>query len=149
MKRGELYYVSPGEYAGSEQGGGRPAIIVSNNACNATSDVVEVVYLTASPKPDLPTHVTIRSAPRVSTALCEQVTSVSKCRIGDYIGETTKNEMLQIDTALLISLDLYLPEKPSEQKAEHKDSAPEYVTALVERDVYKKLYEQLLEKLMK
>ena len=63
MKRGEIYYIeSTYRETGSEQRGGRPAVIVSNDKNNENSEVVEVVYMTTKPKNDLPTHVFIRSA---------------------------------------------------------------------------------------
>lgn len=161
VKRGEIYYVSKTAVIGSEQEAGRPAIIVSNNSQNESSTVVEVVYLTTEPKKDLPTHVTIRSAPRQSIALCEQISSVSTSRIGNYVGEVTDREMTQIESALLISLDLWLPESGD---AEYENEEPEAVyerepepdvdaireiTKLAaERDIYRGLYERLLAKVM-
>lgn len=72
MKRGQIYYVrSNYREEGSEQRGGRPAVIVSNDKNNANSNTVEVVYMTTKPKTDLPTHVYIESALRPSTLLCE------------------------------------------------------------------------------
>ena len=60
MKRGEIYYIeSTYRETGSEQRGGRPAVIVSNDKNNENSEVVEVVYMTTKPKNDLPTHVFI------------------------------------------------------------------------------------------
>ena len=59
--------------AGSEQGGGRPAVVVSNDMCNRYSPVITVVFLTTREKKDLPTHVQIKSSRYDSTALCEQV----------------------------------------------------------------------------
>ena len=57
MKRGQIYYVrSNYREEGSEQRGGRPAVIVSNDKNNANSNTVEVVYMTTKPKTDLPTH---------------------------------------------------------------------------------------------
>lgn len=150
MKRGEIYYVersSSVSASGSEMYAGRPAIIVSNEKNNANSSVFEVVYLTTQPKQDLPTHVSIRSAKRNSIALCEQVTSVSEERIGDYIGVCTDMEMQQIDIALAISLGIDIninAEKPVEFVKEVNDDA--IVRIETERDVYKKLYEQMLER---
>lgn len=47
MKRGEIYYIeSTYRETGSEQRGGRPAVIVSNDKNNENSEVVEVVYMT-------------------------------------------------------------------------------------------------------
>lgn len=42
MKRGEIYYIeSTYRETGSEQRGGRPAVIVSNDKNNENSEVVE------------------------------------------------------------------------------------------------------------
>lgn len=151
MKRGEIYYVersSSVSASGSEMYAGRPAIIVSNEKNNANSSVFEVVYLTTQPKQDLPTHVSIRSAKRNSIALCEQVTSVSEERIGDYIGVCTDTEMQQIDIALAISLGIDInAEKPDEFVKEVNNDA--IVRIETERDVYKKLYEQMLESMVR
>ena len=106
MKRGEIYYIEPGLSEGSEQRAGRPAVIVSNNANNKNSEVVEVCYMTTKPKADLPTHVFTRSAPVPSTILCEQVHSVCVNRVGDYISELTEAERASVDLALAISLGL-------------------------------------------
>ena len=86
--------------------GNRPAIVVSNDKCNASSPVVEIVYLTAKlRKNPLPTHVVINTK-KQSIALCEQIHSVSKSRLGHYLGRITEQEELQINYALEISLDL-------------------------------------------
>ena len=47
LKRGEVYYVFKQDIsaAGSEQGAGRPAVIVSNDIGNVHSSIVEVVFL--------------------------------------------------------------------------------------------------------
>lgn len=113
MKRGDIFYIEAASYqtTGSEQRPGRPGIIVSNEKCNESSEVVEVVYTTTQPKSHLPTHVCIKTTPRPSTALCEQVNSVSKQRIGNYVGHVSRQEQESIDIALLISLDLYIPQE--------------------------------------
>lgn len=50
MRRGEIYYIeSTYRETGSEQRGGRPAVIVSNDKNNENSEVVEVVYMTTKP----------------------------------------------------------------------------------------------------
>lgn len=123
MKRGEIYYIAPTNQTGSEQRSGRPGIIVSCNKCNEFSDVLEVVYLTTKQKNDLPTHVTIRSSERESTALCEQITPVAKSRIGDFKGKLTDTEMLNVEIAMLIGLGVDMPkqkvvEKPIEKIVE-------------------------------
>lgn len=160
IKRGDIYYIDKYPTTGSEQQAGRPAIIVSNEKNNQHSATVEVVYLTTQPKADLPTHVTINSAPRESIALCEQVTSVSVDRIGDKMGRLTKREMTQVDIALLVSLDLTMEEAGKTAGgggcSEHDENVeavqPEggvIIALTAERDTYRAMYESLLEKVLR
>lgn len=108
VRRGEIYYISlDSKTTGSEQLAGRPAVIVSCNVNNIHSSVVELVYLTKQEKTPLTTHVFIqKGACAKSTILCEQIHSVSKLRIGDYVTTLNDEEMEEVDQALLISLAL-------------------------------------------
>jgi len=116
ISRGDICYIQSNFSSGSEQWGGRPAVIVSNEANNQFSSAVEVVYLTTQPKNDLPTHVTIRSAPRESIALCEQISTVALERVGAYAGHVTDTEMAQLEIAMMISLDIrYASSAPTEE----------------------------------
>lgn len=103
--RGDIYYVKKHGATGSEHDSGRPAVIVSNDTGNKHSTVVEVVYLTTQEKKPLPTHCTINA--RVpSTALCEQISNVSKERLVEFVRTCTDEEMARIDECLMISLGL-------------------------------------------
>ena len=157
--KGQIYYVNKiGEdFVGSEQMAGRPAIIVSNNTGNHYSNVVEVVYLTTQCKADMPTHVPILSARKPSIALCEEIVSVDKQRLGKYIGTITSDEMQQINQAMMISLGIlpgnlihmildmmtsYVEDR--EKKMVSDMDRESYIRTQTERDVYKKLYSDLL-----
>ena len=165
-------------YNGSEQHSDRPAVVVSNNKNNENSNVVEIVYMTTQPKTDLPTHVTVRSTGIIIRVLCEQVYSVSTERVGTYIGECTDKEMETIDIALMISLQLDGNMKTSKkynetikEQQEHEDTIAEIeqdaavyveenkkiantektedtIRLQTERDTYKTMYEQLLNRLV-
>lgn len=154
MRRGDIYYVHKGTVTGSEQEGGRPAVIVSNDSNNRHSDVVEVVFLTTRPKTALPTHVSVKTSKYPSTALCEQINSISKERMGDYIGRLTTEELDEINEALLSSLgiELEVEEEIYEEveDAEEEDICVDDLTIklMAERDAYKTMYEKLLEKLL-
>lgn len=166
MKRGEIYYIERSTYEaeGSEQRAGRPAIIVSNDKCNASSPVIEIVYLTTQPKSDLPTHIDIRSAPRNSVALCEQINSVAVSRLGDKIGECSEYEMQMIDAGLEISLALNRNTPPAPEREKKPAMSPEppkpetdtmildlrlqIAQVCAERETYRNLYEKLLERVM-
>ena len=104
--RGEIFFINEGESTGSEQGGARPGIIVSNDIGNKHAPIVEVVYLTSREKKLMPTHVKIKSSPIPSIALCEQIETVYKKRIGKYLAKATMDEMKLIDKALAVSIGL-------------------------------------------
>jgi mRNA interferase MazF len=154
--RGSIWYVESGYSTGSEQRPGRPAIIVSNDANNKHSSTVEMVYLTTAPKHDLPTHVTIRSTSRVSTAICEQITTVATERIGSYCGTVTDAEMSSIETAMLISLGLAPAagaDSMPEARSEETPPIPDLDTRLAEAEarckILQELYDSLLTRLIK
>lgn len=109
--RGEIYYIHETEVNGNEQAGGRPGIIVSNDVGNEHSPVVIVVYLTTQEKKPLPTHVKIGSAIKPSVALCEQIETVYKARVGNYIGQILDEEQKSLDKALAVSIGLGLTVK--------------------------------------
>lgn len=109
IKRGDIFWFDHNPYrpaVGSVQQPGRPGIVVSNDLNNSKSNTFEIIYLTTAPKKDLSTHCTIRSAIEISTALCEQITTVSNEQIKEYIGSCTKAEMEQVDACIAISLGL-------------------------------------------
>lgn len=111
IKRGHIYWIYRDEkrpVIGSCQdpGPGRPGIIVSNDFGNHYSPTYEVVFLTKAPKNDLPTHCTITSSEYLSTALCENITTVSEKQVGKWIGVCSPDEMLEVNRCLAISLGL-------------------------------------------
>lgn len=140
--RGDIFYIlKGGQVTGSEQGTGRPAVIVSNDVGNHYSQVVEVVYLTTKEKNPLPTHTEIIcNVP--STALCEQITSVAKERLGEFIRSCTTSEMKAIDRALQVSLGLgQIPEPKPEPTSTADKERIEKLTADLEKE--KKLVNDL------
>lgn len=133
MKRGEVYYITSNwQEVGSEQRAGRLAVIVSNDNNNNSSEVVEVVYMTTSPKHNLPTHVFTQSTARDSTILCEQICSVSKERIGEYVCTLPEKDMQAVDNALLISLGLDV--KQQEGMREPTEEELEKIRELIRRE---------------
>ena len=108
ISRGEVFYItSRSDTVGSEQKSGRPAVIVSNNMNNEFSPCVEVCYMTLQEKQKLPTHVFIdRGVCINSTILCEQVTTISKERVGEYMCTLPDDIMDAVDKAIIVSLGL-------------------------------------------
>lgn len=124
--RGEIYYIAPRDSIGSEQFGGRPGIIVSNDMNNEYSRTVEVVLLTTRDKKPLPTHVKIESAKYPSTALCEQIDTIDKDRIGNYIGSVSTKEQKAIDEALQVSLMLDMTKPGADLLREWRERVRQY-----------------------
>lgn len=163
VRRGEIFYIH-------NQGGdgdtkpARPAIIVSNNKGNMNSSYYEVVFLTTQEKKELPTHVDIFSTGRESTALCEKISTIHCDCIGNYVAMCTDDEMKRVDKALLISLgidtsdeDRAEPERVTDvapPEVQHDDSTcdalrDDLMKVRTECALYKKLFEQLMEKVIK
>ena len=108
-KRGEIYYADLSPVVGSEQGGYRPVLILQNNKGNKYSSTVIVASITSRlSKHRLPTHVDMSSIrlKKHSIALLEQLRTIDKERMKEYIGKATKAEMKKIETALLISVGI-------------------------------------------
>ena len=110
VKRGQIYYADLSPVIGSEQGGMRPVVIVSNDKGNVVSPVVIVAPITSVVnKKRLPTQVLIgtESGLKVlSMVLCEQLRTIDKSRImiKEPLGEVKPYLMAVIDKALKVSL---------------------------------------------
>lgn len=144
INRGDIWYVMNSyQTVGSEQRPGRPAVVVSNQKNNQYGDVVEMVFLTTAPKRDLPTHVTIRSSGRVSTALCEQISTVSVERLGNYCGHVSDSELAAIEGGMLVSLGIRFG-----GEVESEETPPITESRLVEVEarcrVLQEMYDSLL-----
>lgn len=150
IKRGQIYFIrSNKKEEGTEQYANRPAVIVSNDKNNEHSSVYEIVYMTTKPKADLPTHFITNSALTKSTVLCEQINSVYKERIGEWIGELTQKEIEQLDKCLAISIGTELTESNKEvetlqQRVE--ETKERQKVAEKKAQTYKEMYEFLLRK---
>ena len=97
---------------GSEQGGKhRPVLIISNDKGNKHSTTVIVAAITGKEhaKPNLPTHVIVNDCEcleKDSIILLEQIRTLDKQRLQEYIGTFDRRLMMSIDRALAISIGL-------------------------------------------
>ena len=112
MKRGEVYQVRFDPVKGSEQGGTRPAVIVTRDSVNKHSPVIMVTPFTDARNVTrhYPTDVRVQ-APEGgltvnSVALCVQTRVISKSRLLNLRGALSDEIMFQIDNALRITLNL-------------------------------------------
>lgn len=110
-RRGDIYYVDLNPVIGSEQGGSRPVVIIQNNSGNRHAPTLIVAMITSktSKNGQLPTHYLLKENPALdepSVVLLEQLRTIDKRRVREYLGRTSKREMLAIDKALVKSLSL-------------------------------------------
>ena len=109
IKRGDIYKADLSPVVGSEQGGIRPVVIVQNDMGNRYSPTIIVVPITTRQnKKPLPTHTKLKCKCllKESMALMEQVRTIDKSRLIEFIGVLNKDEMNNITEALRISIDL-------------------------------------------
>lgn len=119
-RRGEMHYAYLNPVVGSEQGGYRPVVILQNNKGNDHSPTVIVAPITsrADVKPKLPTHYYMQAEnglEEASIILLEQIRTIDKCRLGEYVGKLNDNHVQGIDKALKISLALTQEKKLQEK----------------------------------
>jgi mRNA interferase MazF len=108
--RGDLYYADLTPVIGSEQGGTRPVLIIQNDVGNRHSPTVIIAAITSkATKTLLPTqHILLaqNGLDRESIVLLEQIRTIDKQRLKEFIGVLDQNDMRSIDTALAVSVDL-------------------------------------------
>lgn len=109
IKRGEIYSADFGAGFGSEQGGIRPVLILQNNTGNKHSPTTIVAAITGrKTKAALPTHVAITASglKTESTVLLEQIRTIDKARLGEYIGKLDSKTLAAVDRAIVVSLGI-------------------------------------------
>lgn len=146
--RGEIYWVSVDGSVGSEIQTGRPAVVISGTGSNAENDTVIIAYLDSSTEKRHPHIVSVSSSGRISKVLCNQIRTVSKRRFTKYIGKLSKDDMSRVTGALASAMCIPLPSgKIENQTVIAEDKQPD-VDLLVERDMYKRMYEKVLGELV-
>jgi len=109
VKKGEMYYADLSPVVGSEQGGIRPVIILQNDKGNRYSPTTIIASVTSRKKKShLPTHIKIKipNSKRKSVVMLEQVRTIDKSRLSEYIGKLDDGTMKKIDNAVKISFDI-------------------------------------------
>jgi mRNA interferase MazF len=115
MRRGEIVTVSLDPVRGSEASKTRPAVVVSNDAANATATrlgrgVITVVPVTSNTARIYPFQVLLPARQtglrQDSKAQAEQVRSVAVERVGDTVGQLPAALITELDRALRLHLSL-------------------------------------------
>lgn len=111
IKRGDIFYADLNPVVGSEQGGTRPVLIISNDIGNRHSPTVIVAAITSRvhTKAKLPTHTAVNDfegLDKDSIILLEQIRTIDKQRLREYLGTLDRRFLDSADKALAISIGL-------------------------------------------
>ena len=121
-RRGDIYCADLDPVVGSEQGGIRPVIVIQNDTGNkhAPTLIVATVTTRIHKKANMPTHFVIYDNPafkEASVVQLEQIRTIDKSRIDNYLGKVTPREMVAIEKALSVSLAM---EQLKKRSTKHK-----------------------------
>ena len=111
IRRGDIYYADLSPVVGSEQGGVRPVLVIQNNVGNKHSPTIICAAITSKRnKAKLPTHIEISTKDykivRNSVILLEQIRTIDKQRLKEYVCHIDGTTMQKVDRAIRVSLEL-------------------------------------------
>lgn len=111
IRKGDIYYADLTPVVGSEQGGVRPVLIIQNDMGNRFSPTVIAAAITSRQgKRILPTHIRLeddlQGLHNNSMVLLEQIRTIDRTRLREYIGRLNVSTMHEIDHAIAISFGL-------------------------------------------
>ena len=87
----------------------RPVVVIQNDVGNEFSPTLIVCPLTSAHKNNVPTHVYLNDLPflrKKSIILCEQILTIDKSSLIEYMGSLDKECMKWLDSKLKKSLQL-------------------------------------------
>lgn len=108
--RGQVWVYTPEDEKESTyvQKGRRPCVIVSNDVANYHSKTVVVLPCTTAIKNDIPTHVHFKNVENglVNVVMAEQIVTIDKRQIGEYVGMLDETTISEINTAMMLELGI-------------------------------------------
>jgi len=158
--RGDIFYIR--KPTGTGNTGKQPVVVVTNDTVNR-GQFIGVVYLSLKKQSEHPWQTEIVCG-GIATADCAFVQSVSRERFEQFARQCTDEEMRRIDDALIEGLGIVRKEvfvecsgtpdldpapveSPLQDQGETARIQESILLLETERDLYKKLYEDLIEKI--
>ena len=106
MRRSEVWWVDFNSSVGGEIQKVRPVIIVSNDASNKVLNRVQVIPTTSNTAKCFPCEAYVEIDGKISKAMTDQLATVSKLRLKTRIGKISAQNMLDVERAIKVQLDL-------------------------------------------
>ena len=105
-RRGDVVWVNLDPTLGTEIKKTRPAVVVSNDSCNAYGSRIVVIPLTSNVETLYPGEAVVQVKGQPTRALGDQMRSVDKSRLRGLLGTLTAEDVAAVDEAILITLGL-------------------------------------------
>ncbi|MFK5971248.1 MAG: type II toxin-antitoxin system PemK/MazF family toxin [Candidatus Marithrix sp.] len=97
LLRGEIYWADLNPVRGSEQGGLRPVLILSQDVFNKHSGTVIALSITSQPqRAKFPLTFEIKGLPKPSWVKISQIRTLTSERIGKKIGKVSPKDLAKI-----------------------------------------------------
>lgn len=106
MKRGEVWWIRFSGATGGEIQKQRPAVIVSNDASNTHLNRLQVVPLTSTVDRVYPSEALVRVRGKKHKAMADQLTTVSKARLSNRVGQLSREDIGAVEQAIRVQLGL-------------------------------------------
>ncbi len=104
IHRGDVYLVQFDPVVGSEVGKTRPAVVLQNNLANRSSPTITLIPVSSKADRVFPFQVRVPAGEggldHASKALCEQIRTVSRDRLIQYLGQLPAARLAEIRVAL-------------------------------------------------
>lgn len=108
--KGDVFFADLNPVAGSEIGGIRPVVVIQNNTGNKYSPTVVTAITSRTNRKNLPTHVSVKAPTgglfADSVIMLEQIRTLDKSRLRQFIGRVDDETMHRIETAAKTSLGI-------------------------------------------
>jgi mRNA interferase MazF len=108
-RRGDVFWVALDPTRGTEIRKTRPAVIISNNSCNTHGARVVVLPITSNVSSLYPGEARVTVGGKPARALGDQLRSIDRTRLRSRLGRLSPEEMLEVEAAVRITLDLRSP----------------------------------------